>query len=206
MRARELEAIFRKGRRKFGKLVELQLTLVLRRYAVKVLRQAVTHYMKDKETSNLTGNTIAGFSAGIYSNGKCIEIINVLDIDKRLESPTSGYTYVGESDLTDYDTGEYIGDDNDPRVKPYKNPNLSWQPTRVGGSSIENTARFLKDKKPGGDGIFIIVANVSPYVEWLYEVRNFDILESVSEAGYVRKGVMKEIERIRPIDVFEKKL
>ena len=206
MRARELDAIFRKGHKKFGRLVELQISLVLRRYAVKVLRQAVTHYMKDKGTSNLTGNTIAGFSAGIYVKGKCIEVINVLDIDKRLEPPTSGYTTAGESGFADYDTGEYIGDENNHSVKPYKDSRLSWQPTQVGGSSIENTAKYLRDKKPDKNRIFIYVANVSPYVEWLYEVRNFDILESVSEEGYVRKGVMKEIERIRPIDVFEKKL
>lgn len=206
MRTRELEAIFRKGHKKFGRLVELQISLVLRRYAVKVLRQAVTHYKKDENTSNLTGNTIAGFSAGIYVDGKCIEVINVLDIDKRLEPPTSGYTTAKKSGFADYDTGEYIGDENNPSVKPYKDPRLSWQPTNVGGSSIVNTAKFLKDKKPDRSRICIIVANVSPYVEWLYEVRDFDILESVSEAGYVRSGVMKEIGRIRPIDAFEKKL
>lgn len=200
MRIREFDATFRKGHKKFRMLSERQLSLVLRRYAVKVLRQAVTHYWRAHGQS-LTGNTVTGFSAGIYIKGVCAEIINVLDIDKRLDPPTSGYTKQGKYGFSDYDSDEEITKEFP--VKPYHG-NMNFQPTKVGGSSINDTARWLKDKKLPKDGIFIIVANVSPYVEWLHEVRGFEILDAVSEESYVKKGIMNEINRIRPIDVFDK--
>lgn len=204
MRTREIDAIFKRGRKKFVTLSERQLALVLKRYAVKVLRVAVSRYMW-RGGKNLTGNTITGFSAGIYIRGKCVEIINVLDIDKRLKEPTSGYTKEGKYGFEDYDSDEEITKDTP--VKPYHG-GMGFQYTNgnLGRYSINDTKKWLNEKKVRKDRICIVVANTSPYVEWLYEVRGFDILESVSEEGFVKRGIMNEVERIRPLDAFERKI
>lgn len=166
---------------KKARLIMLQhMENVFRKYAEIAVLQAVQYWREDKDAENLTGNTIAGFSAGVYVDGKCVDIVNALEV-AGINSPTSGYTFVGDKGLEDYDSGEIIEDG----VREYgpRKPG-HFVKTKPGGNSIDDTRNFLlKRANPPKKGVFVVVANCSPYINFLREVRNLELLDKTMSAA-----------------------
>lgn len=153
-------------------------------YAIFAVKEAVAYY--EKHYPSLTGNTLAGFGAAVYKDGKLCkggkgrrggvfmanEIAGI--------TPTHTYTKPGDKGFLDYSHGELGGPDG--TVKPYSPP-LSFMYVGPNGHGYIDTSNFLysglAESKAFPKGYTVIVANVSPYVEYLDIVRDFDILDSV---------------------------
>lgn len=154
-------------------------------YARQALVDAVDNYIESSGIEKqLTGNTVAGFSAGIYKDGTMVSFINALDVYPGMKGITSDYAYPGMSGFNDYGSGEYINRDNkkSPYVREYsqnKNPGLEFQETTPDSNAIKDTYEFLKKQMPRKGFVYIIIAECSPYVEYLHDKRNFDILDTL---------------------------
>lgn len=162
-------------------------------YARQSLIDAVYYYDKDKDTSNLTGNTISAFSAGVYVDGRlAYPVINILDV-LGIDSPTSGYTKPGDKGFSDYDSGEYIGSEDDPAVREYGGEHLRFRPADAGGNAIDDTRKWLEEQHPRRSHITVIVANCSPYVNFLHNMRDFEILDTISKDAKIRKEMTYQL-------------
>jgi hypothetical protein len=125
----------------------------------------------------LTGNTLTSFCVGLYRNSSIIGyygITNLLNVTQ----PTNNPVDVGEYGFYDYDSGEFIGDKDDPAVMDYGASGLKWQ-----GHSYEtgqNQSRaFLAQYKPSTKGYTLVACVGTDYAAWLEKVRGLDILTSV---------------------------
>lgn len=155
---------------------------IMRRYAQAAVISAVENYSQDPNNSNLTGNTISGFCAAVYYNGKTTEADIVRAIDEVGRLYSYYYAKPGDSGFADYDTGELIGTATNPSVRDYaEDRGYSWVNHESKGHGYLDTTAFLLSHKPEiTKGFAVVVANASPYVEFLQTVRNFEILEKTN--------------------------
>lgn len=179
---------FKNARKNYDRAMVAHLIDVAVTYAKQALIDAVDNYLESSGMEfQLTGNTIAGFTAGVFNGGKLIKLINVLDVYPGLKRPTASYAQPGNTGFQDYGSGERIHPDNTwPRPKhvyEYDDDSLSFQPLGSGTNSIDDTARFLNQTRLswyGKSDVVVMVANFTPYVEFLVEARDFDILQTLS--------------------------
>lgn len=191
MKLADIRKELKNGRNKLEAFMREHMELSMIEYADLAVLKAIEYYMSS-HSKNLTGNTIAGFSAGVYVNGNCVLVRNAIEVAKDVRPPTSGYTKPGMKGFNDYDSGEQIGGANDPFVQDYnEDSGLFFNSTNVGGSSIDDTYNFLMNQHPPKKRITVIVANVSPYINFLHRVRRFDILDSASNGSVVEEDVIK---------------
>lgn len=174
---------FKRVERNYRKVTEAYLVKAASKYAEQALVDAVDDYLESSGVrQQLTGNTIAGFTAGIYLDGTLRGLINALEVYPGLRKPTSGYTQPGDTGFEDYGSGEMIGRRPNPRrVLEYSDASgLEFQPTDPGGSSIADTAEFLRRKRTRKGEVAIVIANYTPYIDFLVKSRDFDILATLS--------------------------
>lgn len=183
------EKVINEGIKKMEKLIYSHLSRVGQDLAIHALMSAVDAYDADDDTSNLTGNTRYGFASAAFINGKMIGgPYTVMDFDGG--GPTSGFVEVGDKGFHDYDSGTWIGSEVDPSVQEYKDDPLKFQPTAKGAKGYELTIEWIKTKyKPPRKGMSIVVANRSPYVDFLYDFRDFDILATEKESSSAKKKI-----------------
>lgn len=154
------------------------------KYAEYAVSEAINNYRDGNEGVSLTGNTVTGFGAGVFVDGKLVKYVSYRDIGS-IDGPHHPWTKPGESNFKDYDTGEEIKPNtSNPAVKPYSRSDVSFHGTPYEGSTRErfsyiSTERFIREEfVPEKNGITIVVANVSPYIEYIHRVRNMDILDT----------------------------
>lgn len=156
-------------------------------YAIFAVKEAVKYY--EDHYPSLTGNTLAGFGAAVYKDGKlcqnkgrnkCLfmaaEIMNI--------QPTYSFAKPGDKGFADYSHGELSGPNES--VLPYNEPRDFVNTNSSGykgGFGYIDTSNFLRSGQAEAmafkKGYTVIVANASPYVEYLQVARDFDILDSV---------------------------
>lgn len=126
---------------------------------------------------SLTGSTFTSFCVGVYRDSTLLGTYSIMDLSG-VKKPTSNPADVGSYGFSDYDTGEEIGNENDPKVKPYNVPELQWQ--QHSKESGKNQAlAFLSQYKPATKGYTMVVCVGTDYSAWLQKMRGLDILTSV---------------------------
>lgn len=181
--------IFDDGIRKMLERIEKHLVIVGKDLAIYALMKAVDAYDADADTQNLTGNTRTGFVSAAFYNGNMVGgPYTVMDFG--IDGPTAGFVKVGSKGFHDYDDGVWIGSEADPSVKEYANQNLYFVETIVGGKAYDITRSWIQaNYKPPKKGMSIVVANRSPYVNFLRDFRNYDILETESDISEIKNKI-----------------
>lgn len=174
------------GLEKFEKLRYQQMQTIAKQYALSILREAVNNYIM--ENPSLTGNTLNGFCCGAWYKGKLYHIWTVRNIPSAPKKATHGYTHPGDRGFKDYDSDEYIGSKEDPSVREYGDNDVAGigylEFQHVGSGNSENYAvKYLRSRHPGGTDWSFIIANATPYAEYLEQVRELDVLSSISREG-----------------------
>lgn len=199
--------ILAKGRAKFERMVESQFADICERFAIEALWGAVSAWDADKNAKDLTGNMRTSFAAGVYKDGSLKNIYNVFDIDKGIEKPTHGMTYVGDSGFRVYGKNFYIGSEKDPFVRDYsqkRHPGVHFQSTNVGEFAYNETTEALRSYRPKSKGWTVIVASVTPYGQYIHDARNLDILDSQAVGGGVARNLMVALATVKDIDFYAK--
>lgn len=179
--------VLKKGREIAMMAIEKKLKAIGKDLAIYALLEAVKAW--DEETDvNLTGNTRFGFCSAVYYDNKLFVGPYFL-FDFEGGKPTNGMTAVGRKGFHDYDSGTWIGSEKDPVVMEYKHPYYRFQPTSEGKYSYEMTANWLRSHRPGTKGMVVTVANMTPYADYLREVRGLDVLESQSDISVIKKNI-----------------
>ena len=202
---RKNSAVIKNGHKKAVNMLDLHIETICKRMAIEAIWGAVSAWDSDPESRDLTGNTRTSFGAGVYHDGRVVAIYNVFNIDKSIEMPTRGMTFVGDSGFRVYGSNYYIGAESDPFVQQYrKDSGFSFQlHNKVGAYGHELTSNFLNsiDKKP--KDWTVIVASVSPYGEYLRNVRKLDILDSQIAGMEVAKNFKIAIAASGKLDQFK---
>lgn len=137
---------------------------------------------------NLTGNTRASFCAAIYKDGECKRV----EVGYKLagiEKPYH-YTFVGDKGFVDRGNGEWI-DRSSSGVREYRLKEGHFIPIDdTNSSAYYDTMKFLESHAPKNRvGWTVVVASMSPYVEFIREWKHLDILETSKED---HKNVLRE--------------
>lgn len=149
--------------------------IIMEKFAETALVEAVKYYDESNTGNhNLTGNTRFSFCAGIYKDGDIIDSVKVLSLVNGKH--TFHQVNVGDKGFMDYDRDEYVLG-----VKEYSDPSRSFVKVGDNDFSYLQTMQWLKEKHPSNSkGYSVIVASVSPYVEYIHQWLALDILDSSS--------------------------
>lgn len=179
---------FRRGFNAFKQKAQTKLEGTLIYIMQQLLIDAITEWQNGG--SNLTGNTRASFVTALYKNGRRLKAIKAEDLG--VASPETGEAHVGKYGFRDVDSGEFIGDVKDPKVRQYSRPGLSFQPanyyTKGGQEANEFVKAFDITEK---EGYTIVVACTVPYAEYLANKVGYSIL--MESYGYSHARMEMEL-------------
>jgi hypothetical protein len=159
-----------------GKLDKAMVETILPK-AAEYFVQGFASLWQENYIPSLTGSTFTSFCVGVYRDSTLLATYSIMDL-LNVKAPASNPTDVGSYGFADYDTGEYIGYENNPKVKPYNVPELQWQ-EHSEESGKNQALSFLTAHKPVTKGYTLVVCVGTDYSAWLQKMRGLDILTSV---------------------------
>jgi hypothetical protein len=139
--------------------------------------QGFASLWEENGNPSLTGSTFTSFCVGLYRDSTLIGFYGILDL-AGVNEPTNNPVDVGEYGFFDYDTGEFIGDEDDPSVMDYNASGFEWQNHSYEKGRNQSRA-FLSQYKPTTKGYSLVACVGTDYSAWLEKVRGLDILTSV---------------------------
>ena len=187
---KNIDEILAAGLKRIMEFSDAQIKDIMTQFAIESLKGAIRFYDESIDPrNNLTGNTRTGFCAALYKDGLLRDTFVGYRV-AGIRGPMWHYARVGDTGFTDYGTGERLSKANGGYVRPYRN-GLPWQDVD-GGHAYTDTLNALRSMTPEcRKGWVCIIANASPYVSFLVQVRHFDVL--TSSLAYHKKTLKEAV-------------
>ncbi|MBQ0113670.1 MAG: hypothetical protein KBT03_11110 [Bacteroidales bacterium] len=187
------DAVLKKGRQKAIATIREQLVNIGFEYAKYALIQAVSDWNESTGGAHdLTGNTRNGFVAAVYWDGKLASgslpnPMSAREIVPGVKGVTSPMTWPGKTNVTKYSDGSHIE-----VVSNYKASSgfTFVSPEGVGKYARTLSLQFVNAGTPvRTHGLCVLVANSTPYGEYLLQIRGLDILETQSNRSVIDENI-----------------